>query len=231
MQTSLSLNVQKTMSSMEIAELTNTLHKDVLEKIRKTLAECEIDSAEFSADWWDASRRRQPMFKLPRRECDLVISGYSAKYRLAIIDRWQELEAKQQFNIPTTLSGALRLASEQAETIEAQILLIEQQKPAVEFVERYVESAGNKGFREVCKLLKANEARFKEFLIAEKIMYRLDGRLMAFGSHITAGRFEVNAGVADNNHSFTVAKFTPKGINWVVGLWAVNNLRGKINGL
>lgn len=224
MKTSLTLNLQQKMSSLEIAELTNTLHKDVLEKIRKILAECGIDSAEFSADWWDAARRKQPMFMLPRRECDLIISGYSAKYRLAIIDRWQELEASQQFNIPTTLSGALRLASEQAETIEAQTLLIEQQKPAVEFVERYVESNDNKGFREVCKLLKANEARFKGFLISEKIMYRLDAVLMPFNKHMHAERFEVHASIAENGHSYLTAKFTPKGINWIAGLWAVHLL-------
>ena len=212
------------MSSLEIAELTGTEHRHVLDKIRSTLEECGIEPAEFSAGYKAGNGQIQPCFNLPRRECDLIIAGYSAKYRLAIIDRWQELEAKQQFNIPTTLSGALRLASEQAETIEAQTLLIEQQKPDVEFVERYIESSGNKGFRGVCKLLKANEARFKEFLISEKIMYRLDGRLMAYGNHIDAGRFEVSAGIAENEHAFTAAKFTPKGINWVAGLWAVHNL-------
>lgn len=237
MQTTLALNAQQTMSSRVIAEITGKDHAHVLRDIRKILVELypngnpESDGIDGKAVFHSGikiSRRADngqiAEMLLPKRDALILTSGYSIKQRANIIDRWQELEAKQQFNIPTTLSGALRLASEQAETIETQTLLIEQQKPAVAFVERYVESNGNKGFRDVCKLLKANEARFKEFLIAEKIFYRLDGRLMAYGNHIDAGRFEVNAGIADNEHAFTVAKFTPKGINWVAGLWAVYNL-------
>lgn len=80
------------MSSLEIAELTGKDHKHVLNTIRKTLDEVGINSAEFSAQYRDASGRSLPCFNLPRRECDLIIAGYSAKYRLAVIDRWQELE-------------------------------------------------------------------------------------------------------------------------------------------
>jgi phage regulator Rha-like protein len=84
----------KTMSSLEIAELTGKQHKDVLENIRKVLTEAEINSAEFSAQYKDSTGRSLACFNLPKRECDLVVSGYSVKYRLAIIDRWQELEQK-----------------------------------------------------------------------------------------------------------------------------------------
>lgn len=84
----------KTMSSLEIAKLTGKQHKDVLETIRKTLEEAEISTADFSAVYKASNGKNEPCFNLPRRECDLVISGYSVKYRLAIIDRWQELENK-----------------------------------------------------------------------------------------------------------------------------------------
>ncbi len=123
---------QPTMSSREIAELTGKEHKHVLDDIRRVLNEVKIDSAGFSAQYKDSTGRSLPMFNLPRRECDLIIAGYSAKYRLAIIDRWQELE-QGQFAIPKTLSAALMLAAKQAEKIEALESQARIDAPKVEF--------------------------------------------------------------------------------------------------
>ena len=89
------VNKNKTMSSLEIAKLTEKEHSNVMRDIRKILNEVNIDQFIFESIFLDSYNREQPCFNLPRRECDLVISGYSAKYRLAIIDRWQELENKE----------------------------------------------------------------------------------------------------------------------------------------
>jgi phage regulator Rha-like protein len=89
-------NNQQTMSSLEIAELTGKQHKHVLADIRRTLEEAGISADGFSAVYKNQQDRDTPCFNLPRRECDLVISGYSVPYRLAIIDRWQELESKNK---------------------------------------------------------------------------------------------------------------------------------------
>ena len=76
---------------MEIAELTGKDHKNVLRDIKRILKEAEIDQLRFEPIFLDSYKREQSCLNLPRMECDLVVSGYSAKYRLAIIDRWQEL--------------------------------------------------------------------------------------------------------------------------------------------
>ncbi len=75
------INVFKkaTMSSLEIAELTGKQHKNVMADIRKILDEVGISSAEFSAVYKDQQLIERPCYKLPRRECDLIIAGYSAK--------------------------------------------------------------------------------------------------------------------------------------------------------
>jgi phage antirepressor YoqD-like protein len=129
------LATQKTMSSLEIAELTGTEHRHVLEKIRKILAECNIDCAVFSAQYKDSSGRMLPCFNLPRRECDLIIAGYSAKYRLAIIDRWRELENMVNKSLPD-FSNPVLAARAWADEVEAKQLAlaqIEADKPKVEF--------------------------------------------------------------------------------------------------
>lgn len=208
-----------TMTSREIAELTGKAHKEVTRDIENVLAQAEIDARSFAHTYQDTQNRTQREYRLPKRECDLVVSGYSVKYRLAIIDRWQELESSNHQAIPKTFAEALRLAADQQEVIQAQAAQIEHQKPAVEFVERYVESTGNLGFRQVCKLLKAKENDFRAFLQDNRIMYKLAGDWVPYASHIYAGRFYVTTGTGDNDHNYTSAKFTPKGVEWVAKLW------------
>lgn len=88
--------MNQTMSSGEIAKLTGKEHKNVLADIRKLLIELGIDSAEFSAQYKDSSGKENLLFNLPKRECLILVSGYSIKMRAAIIDRWQELENATQ---------------------------------------------------------------------------------------------------------------------------------------
>ncbi|MDP9514679.1 Rha family transcriptional regulator [Pseudomonas protegens] len=88
-----SQNVARTMSSVEIAELTGKLHKNVLADIRSMLTELEIDSADFSAQYKDSTGRFLPCFNLNREMTDTLLTGYSAKMRLAVVRRWRELEA------------------------------------------------------------------------------------------------------------------------------------------
>ena len=84
-----------TMSSLDIADLTGKQHKNVLVDIRNTLRELGFHSAEFSAEYRDSTGRALPCFHLPKRECLILISGYSVKLRARIIDRWMELEAAE----------------------------------------------------------------------------------------------------------------------------------------
>lgn len=130
--------------------------------------------------------------------------------------------------VPQSLSAALRLAADQAEQIEAQQAQLALAAPKVAFVERYVEATGLKGFREVCKLLKANEARFREFVTEKKILYKLGGAWTAYQQHLDAGRFEVRTGVADSEHAFNTTKFTAKGVDWIAGEWAKHQLREEV---
>lgn len=156
-----------------------------------------------------------------------VVSGYNVKLRKIIIDRWQQLEAQvaaaapaPAFTIPATFSSALMLAAQQQQQIEQQQAQLALAAPKVEFVKRYVEAPTLKGFREVAKLLGANEARFREFLIEGGVMYRLADALMAHQNHIDAGRFAVKAGASERTgHAYHRAMFTTKGVEWISEKW------------
>ncbi len=215
-----------TMSSREIAELVEARHNDVVSTIERLFDKGLLRSSRKTRR--EATRGRPiDVYDLFERDTHLVVAGYSDEHRARVIDRWQELEAKSAagFVIPTTLSGALMLAAEQAATIERQQAQIADAAPKVEFVDRYVDATGNKGFRQVAKLLKANEARFREFLEAKNIMYRLGGEWTPYQNHIDAGRFVVKTGVSESDYAYTQPKFTPKGVEWIAALWAVHCIR------
>ena len=216
-----------TMSSREIAELTGKQHKDVIRDIRVMLDALQKDGADLRHVREDKDARGYTaMFHLNRELTDTLLTGYSIPLRRKVIARWHELEAKTTqpaFQIPATLSAALRLAAEQAEQIERQQEQLAIAAPKVEFVDRYVESTGNKCFRTVAKLLGAKESALRAFLQYRGVMYLLDGEWMAYSQHHAAGRFVVKTG-SRNGHSFAQTLFTPKGVQWIAGQWAKHQL-------
>lgn len=205
-------NPSATMSSREIAELTGKQHSHVRRDIKKMLNDLDYAPDGLVHTWIDPQNGQSyEEFRLDRRLTDCLLTGYSAKARIKVIDRWQELESKQATALPQTFSEALQLAADQAKQLE-------EQAPKVEFFEKYVASdTGNKGFRQVAKLLKVKENWFREQLVQNKIMYKLDGEWVPYQNHTDAGRFEVKAGTK-NNHAYNTAKFTPRGVQWIAEL-------------
>ena len=114
--------VARTMSSLEIAELTGKAHKHVLADIRSMLTELEIDWAELSAQYKDSTGRSLPCFNLDREMTDTLLTGYSAKMRLAVVKRWRELEAQAQSAAPADLSK-LEILQMALESEKARVLL------------------------------------------------------------------------------------------------------------
>lgn len=213
-----------TMTSREIADLVESRHDKVKQSIERLVERGVIVQPPMGDEHFSDAigrPRSEAVYLVNKRDSYVIVAQLSPEFTARLVDRWQELEAGAGVAIPQTMAQALRLAADKHEALEAAHQQLALAAPKVEFVDRYVQAEGLKGFREVCKLLKANEARFREFVIGQKIMYRLAGTLTAFQNHIDAGRFEVRTGVADaNDHAFTTTKFTPKGVDWIAGEWA-----------
>lgn len=118
-------------------------------------------------------------------------------------------------------AAAARAWADEVDAKRTAQIALEQAKPAVEFVAKYAEAAsGNKTFRQVCKLLGANENRFREFLVDRSVIYYLNGEMTPFAQHLDAGRFSVKAGVSNHSdHVYNRMMFTPKGVTWIAGEW------------
>ncbi len=160
-------------------------------------------------------------YMLNMEQMTLIGMRESKAVRRSVLAKLKVMHGPQ---IPQTLPEALRLAADLAEQkaqLETKLAIA---APKAEFVDSYVEASGSMGFRETAKLLKVKETDFRLFLIDHNIMYRLAGKLTPYAPHISAGRFTVKTGEADNGHAFTQVKFTPKGIQWIAGLLAVANI-------
>lgn len=218
---------QLTMSSREIAELTGKQVSHIHRDFKVMAAELGFPAEgilmpspnmDLGFSYELDSQNRISTINLNRDLTITLVSGYNAKLRMAIIKRWQELESQQAPKLPQSFSQALQLAADQARLIEEQQATIALAAPKAEFVDRYVDSKGSKGFRQVAKLLNANENEFRAFLTEQKIMYKLSGEWTPYENHVDAGRFETKTGTA-NEHAYNQSRFTPKGVQWVAGLW------------
>lgn len=215
-----------TMTSREIAELTGKRHPDVKRDIEVMMIQLQEDVSKFAHTYQDAMNRSQTEYALDREHTECLVTGYNAMLRMKVIKRLHELEGNQPPALPQTLPEALRLAADLAEEkqqLENQLAIA---APKIQFVDSYVNATGSLGFRETCKLLHAKENAFRQFLLDHDIMYLLAGKLTPYAQHIDAGRFTIKTGENQNNgHAFTQNKFTPKGIQWIAGLWAARQVQ------
>lgn len=147
----------------------------------------------------------------------LVGMRESKGVRRNVLAKLKEMESPK---VPQTYAAALLEAGRLALELEQSQAQLAIAAPKAEFVDRYVQSTGNLGFRQVAKLLKVKETELREFLTSNKVMYRLAGVMTPYADHIVSGRFVVKAGMAergDISHAYSQAKFTPKGVEWIAG--------------
>ncbi|WP_208436439.1 Rha family transcriptional regulator, partial [Bartonella vinsonii] len=104
----------QTMSSVEIAELCSKRHDHVMRDIKKMLEELYYEGGfpKFGGTYLDTQGRPQNCYNLPKRECLILVSGYSTALRAKIIDRWQQLEQQVaapqiDYSSPQVMLGVL----------------------------------------------------------------------------------------------------------------------------
>lgn len=101
---------KRTISSLEIAELTGKRHDAILRDIRNLLNQ-GVNAHNFvEVEYTDKKGEKRPCYELTKKGCLSLASGYDAKLREKIIDRWEELERDKQngnFQTPSTYIEAL----------------------------------------------------------------------------------------------------------------------------
>lgn len=149
------------MSSLEIAQIADKRHSDVLEAIRNMEPAWEkIAQRKFPlGSYKDSNNQNRPCYYLDKTECLYVATKFNDEARAKLVLRWEELETEKQtggFKIPQSYSEALKLAATQAEQIEQQQKQLQQQAPKVLFASAYETSEQSCLIGELAKVLKQN---------------------------------------------------------------------------
>ena len=155
--------------SVKVARVFEKQHKNVMKSIRNILRSAQnLANHKWFAEttYTDAQGKRQPMFLMNRDGFSLLtmsLTGEKAMaFKVAFIEQFNRMEqaikelAPATPAIPQTFAQALRLAAEQAETIEAQQKQLEAQAPKVAFATAIINSPSSCGIDELAKLLKQN---------------------------------------------------------------------------
>lgn len=208
-----------TMSSREIADLVESRHDSVKRTIER-LQDKGLIQLTPMVEVKNHLGQVVTEYQLIKRDTYVVVAQLSPEFTARLVDRWQELENKQMPQIPQTLSEALRLAADQAEQIEKQNLLIEQQRPKVEFVQRYVEAGTTKSLRETAKILRVPERAMIDCLVGDGLLFRQSGNLLPYQKYHVKGLFDVKTGTTEYGHNYTQTRVTSKGIEYIASRYA-----------
>lgn len=178
------------MTSLQIAEVTGKEHKNVMRDIRNLLDQLdEKDVLNYELiSFSDSYGRQQQAYSLTKKGSLCLASGYNANLRMKIINRWEELESKQQFQIPQTYAEALMLAAKQAEELEVKNKELSEARPKVEFYDAVTGSSDTIDMREVAGILNMGVGRNKIFAILRDLKI-LDRKNTPYQSYIDRGYF------------------------------------------
>lgn len=151
--------IDGSMTSFEISEITGKEHKNILRDIR-VLLEQGVQALNFEPlfrirDLPNGGKKEEPYFRLSKKGCLLLASGYDALLREKIINRWEELEIEKRktLNIPRTFSEALQLAANQARELEEKNALLLEQQPKVDFFDAVADSKDAISIGDLSKIL------------------------------------------------------------------------------
>lgn len=170
--------VEPTMSSIEIAELTGKAHKNVMADIRTMIDGLKtqpINALSFEGIYRDERNREQKCYRLPKRECLILVSGYSIELRAKIIDRWMELEGARpaiDFSDPKLLLGVV--GHLQAQVLEKETVIAEQ-GIRLKHLDRLESAKGSMCISDAAKTLGVGRDHLFQFLSSRRWTFKRPG--------------------------------------------------------
>ncbi len=150
-----------TMSSREIAELTEKRHDHVKRDIENMLSELKKDIPSFGGIYLDSMNREQVEYHLDRELTETLITGYSIPLRHKVIRRLHDLE--EQAAKPMTQAQLIAASANLMVDIERRQVQTEQ---AVAGIERRVEDLSHTSVWDHCPQNCQSLTRIKETMLA-----------------------------------------------------------------
>lgn len=194
-------NQPLTMSSREIAELTQKEHKNVTRTI-ESLINAQILTAQIEPLTYNHRGNDYKYYQLNKRDSLVVVARLSPEFTAAVVDRWQYLEEAQKPQLPQTFAEALQLAANQAK-------LLEEAAPKVEFHDKIVNDAANFSLRDAAKKIQQRPNKFNEWLRSEGYLCQNN---LPKQQYINQGLFKTHTGQSKEEYQFSQTRVTSKGL-------------------
>lgn len=146
------------------------------------------------------------------------------------------IEVEKKFQQPNLVQAYLEMSDEDraiayftAEKEKKQIMAqLEEAKPAVAFVNKFVNADGFKGLSEFAKILGMRPRTFTQSLVDEGILFRKGsrrkdpekkkGKLLPCATYIDKGYFAVYTGANESDYAYSQTCVTPAGEVWLAEL-------------
>ncbi len=166
-----------TMSSREIAQLTNKEHKNVKRDIEKMLSDLKKDALTFERIYTDTMNRKQSEYFLDKDHVECLLTGYSAELRMKVIKRWHELEevvkspdVHQILNDPKEMRGLLLTYSEKVIALEERVGELQPKAEALDRIAKVTD--GSMCITDAAKHLDIAPKQLFTFLSCKEWIYR-----------------------------------------------------------
>lgn len=195
---------QKSMSSREVADLTEKRHPDVKRDCEIMFQGLGIDARKFAHIYFDTMNRQQTEYLLDEELTMTLVTGYNIVLRNRVIKRWKELE--NQTKLPQSFAEALQLAADQAKKIELD-------KPKVDYYEKIVVRDTLLNATQVAQKLRISAMAMNKYLDQFNVYSRGVKRARVFQ------QWFVDKGLGELKQTdlgFSQPMFTTKGEAWVI---------------
>lgn len=188
-----------TMSSKEIAAVVESRH-DSVKRTMITLQDKGLITFTHTVEKGEG--RPAAVLHVNKRDSYIVVAQLSPEFTAVLVDRWQELESKQQPKIPTNFAEALQLAADQAKQLEIAA-------PKVAFVDNLVNRDN---------LMTATQVANKHKISAVKLNKLLDELGGVYNQSVKRGRVFIQSFIdsgygelKQTEQGYSQALFTPAG--------------------
>ena len=180
---------QQTMTSKEMAELTEKRHDSVKRTIVTLAQKTAISYPQFVDGIPGANGVAERVYYVSKRDSYVVVAQLSPEFTARLVDRWQELEAAQpkalDLNDPQALRAALLGYTEKVLQLETKVAA---DAPKVAFAEVIRAMDGVCHIGEFCKTMRIGRNRMFKRMKEDKILM---ASRMPYQKYIDKGYFSV----------------------------------------
>lgn len=199
------------MTSREIADLCQKRHDNVMQVIRDLIS-AQILTPEIQESNFEHRGNSYKCFLLNKRDSLVTVARLSPEFTAAVVDRWQELEAKQQPREPSKIELAQWVIEAETKLAQASEQLAIA-APKVDYYDAVVDRSNMLIASQISQKVKISAVALNKFLDGLKVYNKSVKRSRVFQQWFLDKGYGV---VRQTEQGYSQPMFTLKGEAWVI---------------